>query len=89
MTYFWAPLALSFVWDGESEAVDVCHGGYGEPVAFRIPALVASGSPASILESFRRRCVEWMRDPLTWPQLVEAGAAGSVAAVVNALPVAT
>ena len=35
-----APLQLSFVWNGLSEAIDVCHGGYGEPVALHLPASV-------------------------------------------------
>lgn len=26
MTFFWRPLQLSFVWNGLSEAIDVCHG---------------------------------------------------------------
>jgi hypothetical protein len=73
LTYYWAPLHLSFVWNGVSEAIDVCHGGYGEPVSLRVPSLVTKGTPAEVLAAFRNHCADWMRDPRRWKELVDAG----------------
>lgn len=36
LTYYLAERGLSFVWDGVTPYVDVCIGGYGEPVYHRI-----------------------------------------------------
>ena len=35
IAYFDVETQLSFVWDGKSVSIDVCHGGYGEPVIDR------------------------------------------------------
>lgn len=35
-TYFDEPTQLSFVWDGHSTHIEVCWGGYGEPVIDQI-----------------------------------------------------
>lgn len=86
LTYFWQPLQLSFVWNGLSEAIDVCHGGYGEPVALHLPSFVASGTPAAVLDAFRDHCVQWMKDPRTRSQFVESGIAPSTAALADLLP---
>ena len=86
MTFFWLPLQLSFVWNGLSEAIDVCHGGYGEPVALHLPAVVSPGLAADVLESFREHCVRWMQDPSSWSQMVAAGVVPSVQLVPDLLP---
>lgn len=85
-TYFWQPLQLSFVWNGMSEAIDVCHGGYGEPVSLHLPSFVAVGMPAEVLGAFRDHCVRWMKDPRTWDRLVEAGIADATQTPADLLP---
>lgn len=37
LTYYIRDRHLSFVWDGETPYIDVCIGGYAEPVYYRIP----------------------------------------------------
>lgn len=86
LTFFWQPLQLSFVWNGLSEAIDVCHGGYGEPVALHLPAFVSVGTPADILDRFREHCVRWMKDSSTWGQMEAAGVVPSVQLVPDLLP---
>lgn len=86
LSYFWQPLQLSFVWNGLSEAIDVCQGGYGEPVALHLPAFVAVGTPAQILDHFRDHCVRWMRNPSSWDQMVEAGVVASAQAMPDLVP---
>lgn len=53
----------SFVWDGVSETIQVCIGGYGEPVDHTIPAPFGGGDNMltgrtfrAVMEQFARLC---------------------------------
>lgn len=71
ITYFDFLSQTSFVWDGESTQVEVCHGGYGEPVVDTIdvqqvyPSLFLDtdegGKPKDWLQWFKVLC-DWYLD---------------------------
>ncbi len=84
--YYWRPLQLSFLWNGWAEAIDVCHGGYGEPVVMRIPAIVTWGGPLECLGAFREQCDTWMKDSSNWNLMVEVGIAGAAEELPDIIP---
>lgn len=48
---------LSFVWSGDKKAmIEVCYGGYGEPV------VAAFKPPAVSLEGFKKACDAWIEE---------------------------
>jgi hypothetical protein len=57
----------SFVWDGLDSHIEVCPGGYGEPVRwrFRAPYISSSASPAATLGAFGRACDDWIKEDRT------------------------
>ena len=73
LTYYIWPDTLSFVWSGEpDEPVEVCHGGYGEPPAWRFtPEYIEDVSglrwsqmndASVLLAAFKQACDAWARD---------------------------
>lgn len=65
--YFDADLQLSFVWDGRSDHIEVCYGGYGEPVSDRLPVdltTVRLTWPAFALMQFQVRCEQYVAEKL-------------------------
>lgn len=64
-TYFDKPTQLSFIWDGFSDYIQVCHGGYGEPVVdmIRIPSTthIAQDTPVGWVAWFRITCNNYIR----------------------------
>lgn len=68
MTYYNREHHLSFVWDGLSRVIDVCVGGYAEPVYFEIPVTAALGVPdfpAQTLFDFASLCELWVKGHTT------------------------
>lgn len=68
MTFYSKEHELSFVWDGLSPVIDVCVGGYAEPVYFEIavpPALGVGDFPPQVLHDFATVCTRWIRDQTT------------------------
>ena len=72
MTYYDKSRQLSFVWDGGHDYVDVCHGGYGEPVyaRFSIDRGWRNTSEAdrysTSVDYFRDQCDKWIEDRNGW-----------------------
>lgn len=61
-TYYVSEHLLSFVWDGRSNCIEVCHGGYGEPVVEIIPIETPEPStPAVYLTWFRMVCNRYVK----------------------------
>lgn len=61
MEFFDVRTQASFIWDGESDAVQVCIGGSGEPIDHEIPAPPGANdegvwwaNPASVLLAFEK-----------------------------------
>lgn len=56
LTYFDPRTQASFVWDGESDMIEVHLGGYGEPVDHEIPAIGSRAELATIMDAFTSYC---------------------------------
>lgn len=56
-TYYIKEDLLSFIWDGKSTYIEVCHGGYGEPVTDTISVYPPGRmTPAAALAWFQEIC---------------------------------
>lgn len=72
LTYFDPVTVTSYVWDGLSDTIEVSPGGYGEPVRWTVPSLLAKAEIPperrygldfdSVLASFRTAC----EDDIAW-----------------------
>lgn len=56
MAYYCPWRLLSFIWDGKAEYITVSNGGYGESPEWVIPAMIARGTPAEILDQYEEHC---------------------------------
>jgi hypothetical protein len=60
--FAWYEDGISFVWDGDpGHNVEVCPGGYGEPVEWTFPMMMAaSRTPTETLAKFHEACRLWL-----------------------------
>jgi hypothetical protein len=65
-TYYDKTMLLSFVWDGISIEIDVCEGGYGEPVVDHIPVppgnISLGRNPGRWLAWFQVQCEIYIKE---------------------------
>lgn len=66
LSYYLDGRNLSFVWDGESDHIDVCIGGYAEPVYYEIPV---EPVPLVSVSGFKVICDRWAAEN---PEISEA-----------------